>query len=946
MNTAVLNPSLTRVINSISGRLSLRTPQRASLDALAKAIATTDDRMIDPEHDVSALLETLKAEFPALEDFERNFPSLCFALATGVGKTRLMGAFISYLYLAYGIKNFFVLAPNLTIYEKLIADFTPGTPKYVFKGISEFALTPPQVITGDNYEQRGAQVMGDIFGGVSINVFNISKINAEVRGGKAPRIKRLSEYLGDSYFSYLSSLPDLVLLMDESHRYRASAGVKAINELNPIFGLELTATPFVEGKGKSGKTVPFKNVVVDYPLARAMDDGFVKEPAVVTQRGFMPEQYKTAEEKLQLETIKLMDGIRLHEATKVELLTYAHENDERVVKPFMLVIARDTTHAKELKDKLESVFDGKYLGKVIQVDSSSKEEETVQALLNVESSDEPTEIVIHVNMLKEGWDVTNLYTIVPLRAANARTLIEQSIGRGLRLPYGKRTGVEAVDRLSIVAHDKFQEIVDAANNPENPLRLKQVILDRPEDDVKTESVQVGSNLDNLITGSKPQGSSGTDYSGIGYSGGSDSASQASEVFNKATPFISDNEVATARVVLDVIKQYRHKPQQAPTSRFLLDRNIQEAITQAVTEHFAGPQKSLLEDQGDLDIAAVVTKTAQLVVDNTIDIPRIVVTPKGDVSTGYHDFTLDISGIKGLRPQDRTLVSQSLENNTQTELGDGDSGNFESIKENYILKRLFNYDDIPYDEHAELLFNLSKQSVECLMQENDEKDVDSILQNQSDAIARLIHAQLDKAFYENSTKLDVEVRSGFTALRGCSYTAAEGQYVRNYRDTVSEVSKIKQMMFGHFSSCLYPIQKFDSDTERRFSIILERDTSKWFKPAKGQFKMYYKKGSEHPEYVPDFVAETDSVVLMIETKSTQHRKDDGSWNEEVTEKAKSGIKWCANASIHLKANGGKEWKYLLIPHDEVREHNTLSAYIQKYEMKAVNQWGHPLASRCQ
>ncbi|WP_197469545.1 DEAD/DEAH box helicase family protein, partial [Oleiphilus sp. HI0125] len=251
--------------------------------------------------------------------------------------------------------------PNLTIYEKLIADFTPGTPKYVFKGIAEFASYPPEVITGDNYEQRGAQLMGDILSNVRVNVFNISKINSEVRGGKAPRIKRLSEYLGDSYFSYLAGLPDLVLLMDESHRYRASAGVKALNELNPIFGLELTATPFVES---SRGAKPFKNVVVDYPLARAMDDGFVKEPAVVTQRNFDSSQYS----KDELETIKLMDGIRLHEATKVELITYAHENDERIVKPFMLVIARDTTHAKELKEKLEFVFDGKYLGKVIQVD--------------------------------------------------------------------------------------------------------------------------------------------------------------------------------------------------------------------------------------------------------------------------------------------------------------------------------------------------------------------------------------------------------------------------------------------------------------------------------------------------------------------------------------------------------------------------------------------------
>ena len=85
-------------------------------------------------------------------DFERDFPSLCFALATGVGKTRLMGAFISYLHAAHGINHFFVLAPNLTIYNKLIADFTPNTPKYVFAGIAEFATEPPTIITGDNYE--------------------------------------------------------------------------------------------------------------------------------------------------------------------------------------------------------------------------------------------------------------------------------------------------------------------------------------------------------------------------------------------------------------------------------------------------------------------------------------------------------------------------------------------------------------------------------------------------------------------------------------------------------------------------------------------------------------------------------------------------------------------------------------------------------------------------
>ncbi|EQD81012.1 type III restriction protein res subunit, partial [mine drainage metagenome] len=99
-------------------------------------------------------------------------------------------------------------------------------------------VNAPVVITGDTYEQHNA-VGGTLFGDVRINIFNISKINSEVRGGKAPRIKRLSEYIGQSYFDYLAGLPDLVLLMDESHRYRASAGVRAINELKPILGLEL-----------------------------------------------------------------------------------------------------------------------------------------------------------------------------------------------------------------------------------------------------------------------------------------------------------------------------------------------------------------------------------------------------------------------------------------------------------------------------------------------------------------------------------------------------------------------------------------------------------------------------------------------------------------------------------------------------------------------------------
>jgi len=904
-----------RILTNISGRLSLRSPQRESLESLKIAVDSTlvdkpISELLNHKHDVPALLDILKSQFTKLEDFEREFPSLCFALATGVGKTRLMGAFISYLHMAHGINNFFVLAPNLTIYDKLISDFTPSSPKYVFKGIAEFAVTTPIVITGDNYEERGAQLTQDLFGQaqeVRINIFNIAKIVSEVRGGKAPRIKRLSEYLGDSYFNYLSELDDLVLLMDESHRYRANAGMKAINELNPILGLELTATPFIES---SRGTVPFKNVVVDYPLARAMNDGFVKEPAVVTQRNFDASQYGREE----LERIKLMDGIRLHEQTKVELMTYSKQNDLPLVKPFMLVIARDTTHAAELLSIMESdtFFDGRYLGKIIQVDSSKSgaaEEEMITRLLAVESVNEPTEVVIHVNMLKEGWDVTNLYTIVPLRAANARTLIEQSIGRGLRLPYGKRTGIEPVDRLSIVAHDRFQEIIDEANNPDNPLRLKELILDAPENDTRMESVDVGSNLDALIKGASPKGSEGTNYAEPG---------------EEKLVFSGETERKVAEVTLEVINSFKNKPDIVATTDALLDESVQQTIVEAVKERLTDKQQSLLLEEEKTYLAEVVAKTSTLVKQETIDIPKIVVIPKGEVNYGYKAFSLDVSQLN-LQPSERDIVIQNLHTNEQTTLT-AQVGITESRPENYIIHQLIDFDDISYDEHADLLYDLAGQAIahfRSYLSSDDE--VINVLDSNRSLIANAIHAQMIENFWEDEIDYEIEVHGGFTPLKPCAYSAAAGQSVYNYRDTVTDKSKIKQMLFGEFSKCLYPLQKFDSDTERRFSVITERDAIKWFKPAKGQFQIYYKDGIEHPEYVPDFVIETNDSVLMVETKAQNEMKD-----EKVLAKAEAAAKWCKQASDYLLKHGGKEWKYLLVSHEEVKEQNLLSSYKQKFQ----------------
>ena len=178
------------------------------------------------------------------------------------------------------------------------------------------------------------------------------------------------------------------------------------------------------------------------------------------------------------------------------------------------------------------------------------------------------------------------------------------------------------------------------------------------------------------------------------------------------------------------------------------------------------------------------------------------------------------------------------------------------------------------------------------------------------------------FWEKATSYEVQVSRGFTELKPCNYTVVAGQTAHHFRETVVETGRIKQMLFGGFAKCLYRLQRFDSDTERRFAIILERDAQKWFKPAKGQFLIYYKLGTEQPEYIPDFVAETSIHIFMVETKA---RNDVES--QEVQAKASAAVQWCRHASDHAATVGGKPGVYVLLPHDEVRESSRLVDYIR-------------------
>ena len=709
----------------------------------------------------------------------------------------------------------------------------------------------------------------------------------------------MSEYIGESYFEYLAALPDLVLIMDESHRYRASAGVRAINELKPVLGLELTATPFTGGTLHTRAF--FRNVVVDYPLGKAMSDGFVKEPCVITRQDFDPQGMSQE----AIDHLKLEDGVRMHEQTKVHLETYAREMGAPMIKPLILVVCQDTAHADDVQAQIQadSFFEGRYKSKVITVHSNQSgdiEDAALARLLNVESSSEPTEIVIHVNKLGEGWDVTNLYTIVPLRAAAAPRLIEQTMGRGLRLPYGKRTGISAVDRLSIIAHDRFQEIIDETSRPGSAIKMQKLILSSGDLVNKTATVVSASNLTAKL-GLLP----------LDLTDGSHDAGK------ETTPSFTDAQhQRVAQLAYEVIQKLGGKPEQAPTIAALATPELQGIILREVESNYNYNQLGLEGISQKPDFAAIISQTTKLVMRETISIPRIQVLPKGELKSWFEPFTLELDSIRYPAPS-RDLWVHNLHTGKSEAVGVSAAGSREARMEDYVVGGLVDFDDIAYDCNADLLYNLASKMVNHLRSYLPEEEVWQVLHFHQKEIAKFIYVQMHSHYREEAIGYETRISRGFTDLKPSAYTASANQPPLSFLVSPADKSNMAKYLFGGFTKCLYPVQKFHSEAERRLAVILERESLKWFKPAKGQFQIFYKQGPDHHEYQPDFVAEAAECIYMLEPKARNEMED-----PIVLAKRDAAFTWCSHASNYALHHDGKPWRYALIPHDKIADNLTL------------------------
>ena len=879
-------------VNYISGCMSLRPPQKRSLKILEDIL---DELDLEKNQDLERALEIVHDLFPTCINFERDFMSLTFALATGVGKTRLMGAFITYLYTQKGVKNFFIVAPNLTIYNKLMKDLgDPSSEKYVFRGIGCFSQNIPNLITGDNYKEKGL-MQG--FSDVTINVFNISKFNREIGN-----IHHLSEYLGQSYFDFLAAQKDLVVIMDESHHYRADKGMTAINELKPVLGLELTATPQVES---GTKTIKFKNVVYEYPLSSAIRDGYAKIPYALTRRDISDYNLSSGD----MDKMMLEDGISNHERVKERLKDYAINNGVKPVKPFVLVVCQNTQHAEKVLSYITSddFFDGKYKNKTIIIHSNQKgseREENVQKLLEVEKFDNPVEIVVHVNILKEGWDVNNLYTIIPLRTAASQTLREQTIGRGLRLPYGKRTGNKDVDSLIITAHDKFEEIIREASNPNSLLKAGNIIY--AEDIEKAESVAVTPNYKTSV--------------------------QAS-IFDLGVNLEQTGEHLTVeerQIITETVK--KASDELINTYRLTGRDNMSSVSTEQIVNNAVNnvDLAEIVKNRTDFEdiirrfTGKEIEKQRDIIERETMAIPQIKIMR--DMKSDYHfePFELDFSNMN-YYPIDNQILIQSLVDAKDNTVINGKYLDFDAVNPMKTLVDIIAMKpEIDYDSCSDLLFDLLDSFLTHLKEKFSDEEVKNIVMFNKKDIANKIYEQM-KRHFKCSTPDIIE------RISGVSYDIIEPSYMRKIgEEPVSvydsiEDGKVPKVLFTGFKKALHPIYKFDSAPERRFSIVCETDpeVQKWLRPAPKQFNLFY---DGNRRYEPDFVVETSDTMYLVEIKGEDRLND-----EDNLHKKQRAVRYCQVANVYCEGNGLKTWKYLYIPSQQVQTTSSFNMLAQRFEV---------------
>ncbi len=390
--------------------------------------------------------------FHLTSDFDPLEP-LVLHMATGAGKTYLMAAAVEY-FRRQGLHNIMIVTPSLVVQDKTVQNFTNGSRRYV----GGFPISP-DVVSPQSYNawrlRQASNMFEDHTDPSMVFIFNVHQLVApketktsstKTLDGQRTKIRKFQEDSG-SLYEYLTGLENLIVIADESHLYGASAKAfnQALKDLKPAATIGLTASADKRD-----------HVIYQYPLHKAISDGYVKAPVLVYRKsGYKGEQ---AEERQLRDALSLL---RNKEATYANYI--AQRPGTKQIKPALFVVCSNVDHATQTADLLRGPG---YLGSdtaVLQVDNQHDDEATRKLLDDLDSPQSPVRVVVSVDKLKEGWDTKRIAVMCTLRAMASEVLTQQTMGRGLRLPFGEHTKVDRIDQLDILAHTSFENLLNDEN---------------------------------------------------------------------------------------------------------------------------------------------------------------------------------------------------------------------------------------------------------------------------------------------------------------------------------------------------------------------------------------------------------------------------------------------------------------------------------------------------
>lgn len=432
--------------------------------------------------------------------FDETWRRFVIKMATGSGKTKVMSLILAWCYFHKlyeqdsGLaRNFLIIAPNIIVLDRLYKDF---------KGLTiyfEDPVLPENGTDGHNW-QDDFQLTLHVQDDVNItrptgNIFltNIHRVYASKDIPPSPDDENTMDYflgkrptgattdssvdLGD----IVRDIDELVILNDEAHHIHdpQMAWFKSIEDIHNrlkqkddslSLQVDVTATP------KHNNGAIFVQTVADYPLVEAIAQNVVKHPVLPDAAS----RAKLEEKKSSKFTEKYADYLHLG------VIEWRKAYDEHIKmnkKSILFVMTDDTKNCDEVAEYLESTYQDlkgavlvihtKNNGEISEAASGKSKEELdfLRKQANeIDDLDSPYKAIVSVLVLKEGWDVRNVTTIVGLRAYSARSNIlpEQTLGRGLRKMYPDNPVEEYV---SVVGTDAFMDFVES-------IQAEGVVLER------------------------------------------------------------------------------------------------------------------------------------------------------------------------------------------------------------------------------------------------------------------------------------------------------------------------------------------------------------------------------------------------------------------------------------------------------------------------------------